>query len=270
MKKIAFIGAGAMAEAIISGMIQYNFVKSKQICVTNKSNRERLKYLKDKYNVYVEENREKVIDRADIIVLSVKPNDIKSAIDSIKKFVYSEQLIISVIAGVSTTAIETQMNKEIPIVRAMPNTSASVGFSATALAKGKYATEKHIEMSILLFDTIGITTVVRENDMDIVTGISGSGPAYIYYFVEAMEKAAIENGLDQQTAKTLITQTIIGAGKMLKQSGKSAKSLRENVTSPGGTTEVGIKTLAKFNFQESIIECIKSAIDKAAEIGNKS
>src|SRR5690625_2930089 len=141
----------------------------------------------------------------------------------------------------------------------MPNTSASIGYSATALSKGKFSSEKHIEMSTLLFNTIGITAIVEEEDMDIVTGLSGSGPAYIYYLIEAMEKAAVENGLDPETAMLLITHTIIGAGKMLKQSGKSAKELRINVTSPGGTTEAGLKTLSDYNFQEAMMECVKSA-----------
>ena len=269
MNKIAFIGAGSMTEAIISGIIQKKFIKSEQICVTNKNNQKRLQFLKGKYSISFEKNKEKVVKNADIILLSVKPNDLTSAIDSFKDFVHPDQLIVSVIAGVSTAEIEAQLNREIPVVRAMPNTSASVGYSTTAISKGRFSTKMHLEISTLLFDTIGITVIVDEKNMDIVTGISGSGPAYIYYLVEAMEEVAIENGLDRETAMILINQTIIGAGKMLEKSEISAEKLRENVMSPGGTTEAGIKTLSKYNFQKAIIECVKSATNRSAELGNR-
>src|SRR5699024_2153006 len=137
------------------------------------------------------------------------------------------QVIVSVAAGVDTNYIESLLDQQNPIIRAMPNTSASVGLSATAITEGRYATDVHLEQSQALFNTIGITEIVEENDMHTVTGISGSGPAYFYYIVEAMEKAATDSGLDEQTAKTLITQTIIGAGEMLKQSGETAAVLRK-------------------------------------------
>src|SRR5690625_764820 len=151
----------------------------------------------------------------------------------------------------------------------MPNTSISIGYSATAISKGTFANENHLNTSTLLFNTIGTTVLVKEDKMDIVTGISGSGPAYIYYLVEAMERVAVEKGLDQKTAQLLITQTIIGAGKMLEQVDESAEKLREQVTSPGGTTEAGINTLATFKFQEAIMESVKSATNRSAELGNK-
>src|SRR5699024_10169400 len=201
-----------------------------------------------------------------IIILTVKPNDIKVAVDSFKNYIHSKQLIVSVAAGVSTTDIEKQMNNEIPVIRVMPNTSALIGYSATAISKGKFAGDEHIKLSTQLFNTIGITVVVNERDMDAVTGISGSGPAYIYYLVEAMEKVAIESGLDPQTAKLLINQTVIGAGKMLEKSGESADTLRENVTSPGGTTEAGINTLSEYNFQKAIMNGVKSAISRSIEL----
>lgn len=269
MKKIVFIGAGAITEAIISGMIQKQFIASDQIYVTNKSNHRRLQYLEEQYEIHITHDKQKMIKDADIILLTVKPNDVRSAIDSIKDFVHTNQLIVSVIAGVKTTEIEALLNLQIPVIRAMPNTSASIGYSATAITKGQYATEQHIEMSTSLFNTIGITVVVDEEKMDIVTGISGSGPAYIYYLVEAMESVAVENHLDPEIASLLITQTIIGAGKMLEQSGESAKSLRKQVTSPGGTTEAGLKTLANYHFQEAIMACVNSATMRAKELGEK-
>lgn len=268
-KNVAFIGAGSMAEAIISGMIKHNLIKSDQVYVTNKSNRERLHYLKDKYNVHVNQDIKRTVEFADIIILLVKPNDIKQAINSFKNFIHADQLIITVVAGVTTETIEAEMNKKVPVIRSMPNTSASIGYSATAISKGTFANEKHMKLTTLLFNTIGKTVVVAEEKMDIVTGLSGSGPAYIYYLVEAMERVAVESGLDLATAKLIIPEVIIGAGKMLEQSKKPAAKLRQEVTSPGGTTEAGIKTLEKYNYQEAIMECVKSATSKASELGSK-
>lgn len=267
MNKIAFIGAGAITEAIISGMIQKQFIDSEKIYVTNRSNRDRLTYLVEQYQVSTTTDQKALLTDADMILLTVKPKDVRSAIDGIKDYVRPNQLIVSVLAGVKTSEIEDLFNLKIPVVRAMPNTSASIGYSATALTQGQYATKKHIELGTLLFNTIGITVVVDEKKMDIVTGLSGSGPAYIYYLVEAMERVAEENNLDPDIASLLITQTIIGAGKMLAQSGESAKILREQVTSPGGTTEAGLKTLAQYQFQEAMMAGVNSAIKRAKELG---
>jgi pyrroline-5-carboxylate reductase len=269
IKKIAFIGAGSMAEAIISGMINSNFIQAEKIIVTNRANQERLNELQEQYQVQCTHDKEKVIKNADIIILSMKPADVKSAIDLIKEYMNSNQLIISVIAGISTDYLSTLIHKEVPVIRAMPNTSASIGFSATALSKGKNVSDQHIKMSESLFQTIGTTVIVAEEDMHTVTAISGSGPAYVYYLVEAMEKAAIEAGLDQDIATSLIAQTVLGAGEMLQHSGKSASTLRKNITSPAGTTEAGIKTLAKYDFEKVIMECVKNASNRSVELGQK-
>lgn len=269
INKLAFIGAGSMAEAIIAGITRKGLVESDQIYVTNKSNKERLTKLGEKFQVQCLRDSEKVIEGADIIVLSMKPTDLTNAVHSIKNFIKPNQLVISVVAGISTKYISGLLNRDIPVIRAMPNTSASIGHSATAIAKGNNVTKRHLVMSETLFLSIGTTTIIDEEDMHIVTGISGSGPAYIYYLIEAMEQAAIESGLDPVVAKSLLTQTVIGAGKMLEQTDKKIATLRKNITSPAGTTEAGIKALAKFNFQEAVTECVYSARDRSIELGKE-
>lgn len=269
INKISFIGAGAMAEALISGMIQAKFLQGNQITVTNNQNQARLDELHGKYEIQCTSNKEESIHGADILVLSVKPHDIKSAIDSIKDYVTADQLIVSVIAGVSTNHILDLFEKEIAIIRAMPNTSASIGFSATAITKGKYATNEQVTLCQDLLQTIGRSVVVEEEKMDAVTGLSGSGPAYVYYLVEAMEEAAAKMDLDPKIAKSLIIQTVIGAGEMLKQSNASAEQLRENVTSPAGTTEAGIHKLMEYDFKEAMMDCILTARDRSEELGKK-
>lgn len=269
VNKVAFIGAGSMAEAIIEGMIHQQFLNSKQIFVANKENEVRLKELKEKYNIIGTTDKSKVIKDADIVIFATKPHDMESAIIDVKDLIQPNQLIISVVAGVSTEFIAARIEKEVAVIRSMPNTSAAVGYSATAITKGEFAKDEHIKVARELFNAIGTVSVVEEEKMHIVTAISGSGPAYVYYLVEAMEKAAEEEGLDQETAKQLITQTIIGAGEMLKHSKESVPTLRASVTSPNGTTAAGIKTLGDYNFQEAVIHCVKSATKRSIELGSQ-
>ena len=264
--KIAFIGAGSMAEALISGMTK-TLYNSEQIIVTNRSNLDRLNYLHKAYGVHVEHDKQKAVKEADIIVLAMKPKDVIEGINNIAEAVSDHQLIISVLAGVSTDSITSLLGKNIAVVRAMPNTSATIGKSATALSVGRYANESHLAIAKALFETVGVVTIVAENDLHAVTGLSGSGPAYIYYFVEAMEKAANEVGLNRTVAKDLIIQTLIGAAEMLKCSTKHPSILRKEVTSPGGTTEAGIRVLETYHYQEAIVACIKQATKRSAELG---
>jgi len=264
--KIAFIGAGSMAEALISGMTK-SLYQSKQIIVTNRSNIDRLNYLRTTYHVHIEHDKRKAVEDADIVILAMKPKDIIEGINSIKDAVKDNQLIVSVLAGVSTDSLVSLLGKNIAIIRAMPNTSATIGKSATALSLGRFANEAHLAVAKALFETVGVVAVVAEDDLHAVTGLSGSGPAYIYYFVEAIEKAAHEVGLNQKVAKDLIIQTIIGAAEMLKSSPKHPSTLRKEVTSPGGTTEAGLKVLENYRYQEAIVACIKQAAQRSTELG---
>jgi len=269
IENISFIGAGSMAEAIIEGMINKNVLKSEQIYVANKENEARLKELTTKYNIIGNTNKKEMIQDSEAVVFATKPFDMEDAIMEVKEFIQPHHLVISVVAGISTDFIAQTINKEIPVIRVMPNTSAAIGHSATAIAKGKYATDSQLLIAKSLFEAIGTVSIVEEDKMHIVTGISGSGPAYVYYLVEAMEKAALEEGLDEKTAKQLITQTIIGAGEMLKYSNDPVTVLRENVTSPNGTTEAGIQMLGTYHFQEAVINCVKSAKNRSIELGKE-
>lgn len=267
MNKIAFIGAGSMAEAIVSGIINKQVIKQENVWVTNKDNKDRLIEMKEKYGVSTSQDKAKVLSEAEIIVLSTKPYDMEDAIESIVPYISENQLIMSVVAGISTDQITRASRKNMPVIRAMPNTSASIGYSATAITQGEFASSKDMSLAKKLFEAIGTVNIVAEKDMHIVTAISGSGPAYIYYLVEAMQEAAQKEGLDAITAKELITQTIIGAGKMLDTSELPVNVLRENVTSPNGTTEAGLKALAEHNFTEAVVECVTSATNRSKELG---
>lgn len=268
-KQIAFIGAGNMAESIISGMISKKLYEPTSIIVTNKSNEDKLEQLRQTYSIKTSQNVSEAIHNAEMVILAMKPKDVVDSLESIKEDIRPNQLLMSVIAGVSSESMLEILNTQIPIIRAMPNTSATIGKSATALCKGRYATDQHLHKAISLFETIGTVSVVKEEALHAVTGLSGSGPAYIYYIVEAMEKAAINLGLEREVAENLVAQTIIGAGEMLKASPKKAATLRKEVMSPGGTTEAGIKVLEESKIQETMISCIERAAQRSTELGEE-
>ncbi|SDM13233.1 pyrroline-5-carboxylate reductase [Bacillus sp. OK048] len=267
MKKLAIIGAGSMAEALISGILENSLIDRKNIWVTNHSNVERLQKLQERYGVSTTYELNELLAGADMVILSMKPKDVATAIHDIRDYLTEQMLVVSVLAGVSMSTIETLAKLPIAIVRAMPNTSAAVGKSATAVAVNERVTPQQIELMKNLFGTVGLTTFVEEGQLDAVTGLSGSGPAYIYYLIEAMEKSAVEVGLDKEMASELIVQTLIGAAEMVKNSAKSSEQLRRDVTSPGGTTEAGVKVLEEHQVQQAFISCIKAATAQSKKMG---
>lgn len=267
--KISFIGAGSMAEAIISGLIKQGICESSSITVTNKQDKNRLKNLTETYGINVSDDKEEAIKDAEVIFLAMKPKDAKEGILSIAPFIKKDQLVVSVLAGISSTVIETLFRQELRIIRSMPNTSAAIGLSATAIAKGRYATNKDLHLVQSLFTAIGLCTVVEEEQLHAVTGVSGSGPAYIYFIAEAMEKAALAQGLDIAVAKKLVSQTLIGAAHMLQETEKGAEVLRAEVTSPGGTTQRGISLLNDLKVTEAFESCIDGATKRSREMGEE-
>lgn len=267
MKKLVFIGAGAMAEALMSGIIENKLLEGSQIWATNRQNQKRLDQLKTAYGVNGSYKYEELLENADAVILAMKPKDAASAIAELAPFLTDRLLVISVLAGVSTGTIEKAAGKQLAIARAMPNTSAAVNKSATAIATNERVTEKQKGLAKELFDTVGVTAFVKEQQLDAVTGLSGSGPAYIYYLVEAMEKSAQQIGIEQHLAKELIVQTLLGAAEMLIKSDKSPKQLRLEVTSPGGTTEAGVSILEKHGVQEAMISCIMEAAAHSKKMG---
>ncbi|HZW67369.1 MAG TPA: pyrroline-5-carboxylate reductase [Pseudogracilibacillus sp.] len=269
MKKIAFIGAGSMAEAVFAGLVNKKFVNPEQIYVSNKENEARLREIEETYGVIGTTDKQAVMKDADIVFLAMKPYDLESSLLELRDYVEDDQLFISVIAGKSTSFIQKVLEKDVAVIRSMPNTSATIGLSATAIAKGAFASEEDIALTEKIFSSIGTVSVVEEEQIHIVTGISGSGPAYVYYLVEAMQIAAEEEGLESETARQLISQTIIGAGKMLQERTESAATLRKNVTSPNGTTAAGIEKLQEHDVKQAVIDCVKSATRRSKELGQE-
>lgn len=265
-KHICFLGAGSMAEAMIAGLVSKKLVSPENITALNRGNRERIEQLITKYGIR-DLDKETAIKKADIIVLAVKPKDIESALLEYAHLTHKNQLFISVLAGISTDYLSSLLGHDAPVIRAMPNTSATIGLSATGIACGKTANEESLSMATRLFEAIGIVVPVEEDEIHGVTGLSGSGPAYIYYLVEAMEKAAADIHLDPEVARRLILQTILGSVEMLLKSGESAETLRKKVTSPNGTTAAGLDVLKQYKFEEGIRACIRRATERSRELG---
>lgn len=266
-KKICFLGAGSIAESMISGILDKKLVKPDQIYVTNRCDDERLQYLHHQYRIQTHREKRLLVPSCDLIILAMKPKDVDQALKEIGDLLSPDQLVISILAGISTAYMEQQLQQPVPVVRAMPNTSSKVGLSATALAYGRHATKEHMNIAGTLFEAIGSVCTVEEEQLDAVTGLSGSGPAYVYYLVEAMEKAGREVGLEPEIARQLTLQTLIGAAHMLQSTQEEPEILRQQVTSPGGTTMAAIETLQSLGFQEAILAAIRSATERSKELG---
>lgn len=264
MQKIIFLGAGSMAEALIHGWVDHKVVKSEKIYVSNRSNRERLEELKNKFKVQILEDK-KELANADLIVLAMKPKDLQNALSSVKEYIGDDTAILSVVAGIAIDTIEEILGKR-PVARVMPNTSAMIGMAASGIAFNEKVTELQKKLYLQMLEAVGIVIEVEEDQLHAVTALSGSGPAYIYYLLEAWEKIGTEFGLSKEVVRKLMVQTIAGSAAMLKEVKEEPCVLRRKVTSPGGTTEAGIKALESYHFNDAISACIKSAEARSREL----
>ena len=266
-KKIAFLGAGSMAEALISGLVARIGSRPANIWVNNRSNDSQLARLQKEYGVIPSRDLPSMLKGAEVVIIAVKPKDVLAALTQAKEHLNKDMLLISVAAGISTTSLKSIIDLDMPIIRAMPNTSAAVGKSATALSGNEFVNDKDKQLAKDIFGTVGMAVYTDENKMDAVTGLSGSGPAYIYYLIEAMQQSAEQIGLEPEDAQKLIIQTLMGAAEMVHTSDKTPLTLRMEVTSPGGTTEAGIRVLEEKGVRNALIECIQTATNRSSEMG---
>jgi len=204
-----------------------------------------------------------------VLIVAVKPKDMPEVLAEIHGAVRVDQLVISVAAGVPLKAIEGSL-RGVPVVRAMPNTSAAVQASVTALASGRSATDDHLRVSTELFRAVGEVLTVPEDIMDVVTALSGSGPAYVYRFIEALIAAGTEMGLTEHLAKQLAVHTLVGAARMLSEPDADSVELRRRVTSPGGTTQAGLTALEERGFASAVKEAVRRAAERAAELAEEN
>ena len=265
-KNILFIGAGEMAEAMISGMLQCDSFAEESITVVNRSNSERLRYVKARYNVQTEHLQNIDLDGFDVIILAVKPKDAHEVIQFMQKETKPNQLILSVVAGISLTYLERHLPNQQQVMRVMPNTSISIGESAIGVTYGSSVSSENREFTKKWLASFGSVFVIAEEQMDLFTAVAGSGPAYMYYFMQHMEQVGLDYGFDEWMIRDIVTQTMIGAAKMVQQTKENPMTLQKKVTSPNGTTEAGITALETHGGGLAIRKAIESASLRSEQI----
>lgn len=267
---LTFYGAGSMAEAILRGLVEAKLTEPSRIAVLNRSNAERLRELSERYGVVpaIDDDRKlEALKNADIILLGMKPKDAASALRSLRPLLRPEQLLVSVIAGLSIATMHQLLERPQPIVRTMPNTSSTIGLGATGISFSETVNEAQRAASLAIFDAVGMSVVVDEPLIEAVNGVSGSGPAYIYFMMEAMIDAGVQLGLTREAATALTAQTVVGAGEMVKLTGEEPGELRRKVTSPNGTTFAALEIMRQFGFQEGMNKAILRCAERAREMG---
>ncbi len=264
--KIAFLGGGNMAEALIKGMLAAGTMPPDRIMVSDIS-AARLEHLRTTYGIIVLKHNRETVGEPGILVLCVKPQVMEKALAELGPAVHENTLIISVAAGVTIASIEKALGRPHRVVRVMPNTPALVLAGAAALAPGKNATQADLAAATEIFSSVGRAVVVDERLMDAVTGLSGSGPAYVFTLIEALADAGVKTGLPRHLALELAAQTVYGAAKMVIETKEHPGKLRDMVTSPGGTTIAGLHVLEQGNFRATVMNAVEAAAARSKELG---
>lgn len=265
-KKIGLVGGGNMGEALIKGLLQSGHFDASQITISDVS-ADRLNYLQDTYQLPTFKDNGKVARASDVIILAVKPQQMGDVLGEISGQVKHLPLVISIAAGVTIATIEQGLSKGVPVVRVMPNTPALVLSGATAIAGGSHAKSDHIATARLLFESVGLVVEVEESHLDAVTGLSGSGPAYVYLFMEALTDAGVLMGLSRPVARDLAVQTTMGAAMLAAKSGSHLAALKDQITSPGGTTIHGLAVLESGGMRGMLMEAVAEATRRSQRTG---
>ncbi|WP_158886547.1 pyrroline-5-carboxylate reductase [Amycolatopsis anabasis] len=264
MSTVALLGAGKIGEALLSGLL-HGGRNADELLFTER-HPERAAELAERYGIAGVEVAE-AAKRADVLVVAVKPQDIEPVLDELAPLVGPGSLVVSLCAGLPTALYERRLPEGTPVVRVMPNTPMLVNEAMSAISPGRYATEAHLALVEELLSTVGSVVRVPESQQDAVTALSGSGPAYFFYLVEAMIDAGILLGLPRAVAEKLIIQSAVGAAKMLAESDEHPVILREAVTSPAGTTINAIRELEKHGVRAALLAAIEAARDRSVELG---
>ncbi len=265
-KQVGFVGTGNMGEALIHGLLHGHLCRPEQIFCSD-TRPERLKAVREKYGVRGTSHNPEVVKQSEIIVLAVKPQIMKDVVEEIAKYLDLTKLIISIAAGVPLEAIESCAKKELKLIRVMPNICVSVQEGASAIASGKHVLKEDLMMAKSIFDSVGKSIFIEETLLDAVTGLSGSGPAYIFLMIDALADAGVKVGLSRQDALTLASQTVLGAAKMLIETGEHPGKLKDMVTSPGGTAIAGLHTLEEGGLRTTLINAVEVATQRAKVLG---
>ena len=255
-----------MAEAMIRGLVRGGHVPPEKIAASG-PRQKRLDELKRDYGIDVSTSNREVAQRCGLVVMAVKPQILDKVLREIGNQLKPGTLIVSIAAGVDSASIEAALPSGVHVVRSMPNTPALVGAGATAISAGKHASEADLAVARALFDAVGITVELDESHLDAVTGLSGSGPAYIFLILEALADAGVKVGLSRRDAQRLAAQTVMGSAKMLLETDEHPGKLKDMVTSPGGTAIAGLHTLEEGGLRTTLMNAVETATKRARELG---
>jgi len=267
-KKIGFIGTGKMGEALIKGMLHARLVPSGNIYASD-MDYTKLQVLEKEMKINAcKENCDAVIN-SDILIIAVKPQTVPAVINEIKSSI-KNQLIISIAAGVTIDTYEKNLPAGTKVIRIMPNIAATVKEAASAISPGSAVSKDDTAIASTIFNAIGRTVILQENLMDAVTGLSGSGPAYIFMIIEALSDGGVHEGLDRNTSKLLAAQTVLGAAKMVLEGANHTGELKDMVTSPGGTTIRGLRVMEEQGIRIAMMNAVIAACERSKELGKKA
>jgi pyrroline-5-carboxylate reductase len=264
-KRLAVLGAGKIGGILLQAFLRQKLISPKQVCATVR-HADKAAALAKRLRISVTTDNRAAVKNADIILLGVKPQTVKDVLEEIRPAVSAKQLIISVAASVPTNYVEERLAAGVPVVRAMPNTPCAIGVGMTGLARGRHAGATHLDVAQLLFDAVGRTVVVDEKLMDAVTGLSASGPAFIYILLESLAEAGVKVGLPRDVATLLAAQTMHGAARVVLETGEHPAQLKDGVTTPAGCTIDGILELEDGKVRVTLIKAVVKATQRAREL----
>ncbi len=263
---VGFLGAGKMATALAKGFAQGGLIKPGKIIASDRIEAARVAFAKEVGARTAASNLD-VLKSATVLILAVKPDQVAEVLKEIRGQFAGSHLLISIAAGVTLARLEAGLGGNARVIRVMPNTPALVGASATAYARGKSATAEDGELAARLFSSVGVVFQVKESLLDAVTGLSGSGPAYVFSIIEALSDGGVAAGLPREVATKLAAQTVFGAAKMVLETGQHPGALKDMVTSPGGTTIEGIHELEKAGLRGALMNAVRAAAEKSKKLG---
>lgn len=265
-RQIGVIGAGNMGEALLRGVLHGGLVGADRVLASARTE-ERLATLRERLHVRTTLDNGAVVDASDVVVLAVKPQVLGGVLASVRGRFRPDQIVLSVAAGITTESIEDAIGVQAAVMRAMPNTPALVGEGASAYCRGRWATAEHALVTQAILDSVGMAVEVDEALMNPITAVSGTGPAYIFYTLEAMIDGAVRLGIPDELARRLVKQTVFGAARLVMDAGEEPDRLRARVTSKGGTTEAAITHLGQNGYAELVRDAMGAACARANELG---
>ena len=268
-RKIAVIGAGNMGGALLRGMVKAKWARPENLAATNR-NAEKLKALESELGIRAMPSNREAAEWADVVVLGVKPQIMRAVLKDIAPAVRPGELLVSIAAGITTRTLEQALPNGVAVVRTMPNLPVTVDLGATAMCRGAHATEEHARTARAIFESVGICVEVDETLMDAVTGLSGTGPMYIFQIIEGLSDAGVKMGLSREVANALTVQTVLGAAKMVQTTKQHPGLLKDQVTSPGGTAIAALHTMEKNGLRALLMDAVEAATRRSAELGEKA